>query len=178
MTAATTEVDLSAEAIERVLEARAAQLAQSVAQSDRDHHLRPYLRFALGDARFAIDATEARRILEPRWITRVPGAPPELPWVLQTDGQVLSVLDLRSLLGSADGGTRERQRVLLLGRHAGFGVAIDDVLDLAAWDSRDIRPVDGDERLPFVEGRGPDLTVLLSVSALRSTIQRRVGPRR
>ncbi len=61
-----------------------------------------YLTWTAGDARFAIPVGGCREITRTPRLTRVPGAHPALPGVTNLRGEVVTLLDLRTLLGMPD----------------------------------------------------------------------------
>lgn len=57
------------------------------------------LTFHLGPDRYAVGAGYSRRIVQPRPLTRVPGAPAFLPGLINLHGRLAPVIDLARLLG-------------------------------------------------------------------------------
>lgn len=82
----------------------------------------PALVFGLGEERFALPGERVREVLRWREPTPVPGAPPLLAGILVQRGVILTVVDVRRLLGFATPPP---------GRSARFIVQHDDELRLA-----------------------------------------------
>ena len=96
--------------------------------------------FFLGVEGFAVDLAHVRRVLRPDRIARVSGAAPEVLGLMNCQGEVLCVLDLRRILSSgketAPPAATEGKFIVVL-RHgekeAGFLVdAVRDVMELSA----------------------------------------------
>ena len=101
---------------------------------------RSLLVFFLGVEGFAVDLAHVRRVLRPDRIARVSGAAPEVLGLMNCQGEVLCVLDLRRILSpgkeTAPPAATEGKFIVVL-RHgekeAGFLVdAVRDVLELSA----------------------------------------------
>lgn len=101
---------------------------------------RALLVFFLGEEGFAVDLAHVRRVLRPSRIARVSGAAPEVLGLMNCQGEVLCVLDLRRILGTgkenASPADTEGKFVVILrheGKEAGFLVdAVRDVRELPA----------------------------------------------
>ena len=64
---------------------------------------RSLLVFFLGAEGFAVDLAHVRKVLRPARIARVSGAAPEVLGLMNCQGEVLCVLDLRRILSSREG---------------------------------------------------------------------------
>jgi purine-binding chemotaxis protein CheW len=89
-----------------------------------------HVRFRVGDESFALPVTQVLEVAEVGALAPVPGAPPSVLGVRNLRGQVLPVIDLAAVLGTAR--AQEAETLVVTeeaGRRAGF--AIDEVTDVA-----------------------------------------------
>jgi chemotaxis signal transduction protein len=101
---------------------------------------RSLLVFFLGAEGFALDLAHVRKVLRPSRIARVSGAAPEVLGLMNCQGEVLCVLDLRRILSpgkeTAPPAATEGKFIVVVqhgGKEAGFLVdAVRDVTDLPA----------------------------------------------
>ena len=88
-----------------------------------------HVRFRLGDESFALPVAQVLEVAELGALAPVPGAPPSVLGVRNLRGQVLPVIDLATVLGSARADEAEKLVITeKAGRRAGF--AIDEVTDV------------------------------------------------
>jgi purine-binding chemotaxis protein CheW len=107
---------------------------------------RSLLVFFLGAEGFAVDLAHVRKVLRPDRIARVSGAAPEVLGLMNFQGEVLCVLDLRRILSSgkeaAPPAATEGKFIVVFqhgGKEAGFLVdAVREVTDLP---SSSVHPV-------------------------------------
>jgi purine-binding chemotaxis protein CheW len=98
--------------------------------------VRSFLVFLSGSEWFAADLAYIRRVLRPAAIARVSGAAPEVLGLMNYQGEVLCVLELRRILGGeASGETAADDKFIVVlhygGREAGFLVdSVEDVWEL------------------------------------------------
>jgi len=137
---------------------------------------RSLLVFSLGAEGFAVDLANVRRVLRPTRIARVSGAAPEVLGLMNCQGEVLCVLDLRRILGTGEEkvSTAEMEEKLIIviqhgGKDAGFLVdAVRDVMDLPASSIQPVLDSVDPSRARLFEGtvaRGGQFVGLLSPSA-------------
>jgi chemotaxis signal transduction protein len=99
---------------------------------------RAFLVFSLGKEWYAIDLVHVRKVLRSSPFARVPGAVAEVIGLMNSQGEVLCILDLGKVLGSpseSDVSTEGKFIVVLqaAGKEAGFLVdSVDDVWEVAA----------------------------------------------
>ncbi len=99
--------------------------------------------FTLGGEGFAIEVRYAREVVVIDEFTIVPRGPSYLVGVVNLRGLILSIVDIRALLGLATRPVGRGARVLVVAAGSGqVGVAVDAVLGLTSFD----------EVLPFGEG--------------------------
>lgn len=107
---------------------------------------RSLLVFFLGVEGFAVDLAHVCKVLRPARIARVSGAAPEVLGLMNCEGEVLCVLDLRRILspGKETGppAATEGKFVVVL-RHGGkeAGILVDTVRDATEHPASSIHPV-------------------------------------
>ena len=107
---------------------------------------RSLLVFFLGAEGFAVDLAHVRKVLRPGRIARVSGAAPEVLGLMNCQGEVLCVLDLRRILSSgkeiAPPAATEGKFIVVIqhgGKDAGF--LVDAVRDVAELPASSVHPV-------------------------------------
>jgi purine-binding chemotaxis protein CheW len=90
-----------------------------------------HVRFQVGDESFALPVRQVLEVADLGPLAPVPGAPPSVLGVRNLRGQVLPVIDLASVLGTARANDQATRLVIAEegGRRA--GLAIDAVTDVA-----------------------------------------------
>lgn len=137
---------------------------------------RSLLVFFLGAEGFAVDLANVRKVLRPGRIARVSGAAPEVIGLMNCQGEVLCVLDLRRILGTGKEkvSTAEMEEKLIVviqygGKDAGFLVdAVRDVMELPASSVHPVLDSVDPSRIRLFEGTvacGGQFVGLLSPSA-------------
>jgi twitching motility protein PilI len=101
--------------------------------------------FRLGSEQFIASRDDVREVMPlPDMMTRVPGAKPWLRGVTNVRGQLLTIVDLRSFLGSGGKGPDRHGRVLVLAsRDVPTGLIVDQVFGF-----RRFLPTEFDEQAP------------------------------
>ena len=107
---------------------------------------RSLLVFFLGSEGFAVDLVHVRKVLRPSRIARVSGAAPEVLGLMNCQGEVLCVLDLRRILSpgkeTAPPTATEEKFIVVIqyaGKEAGF--LVDAVRDVAELPASTVQPV-------------------------------------
>jgi purine-binding chemotaxis protein CheW len=100
---------------------------------------RSFLVFSLGKEWYAIDLVSVRKVIRPVPFARVPGAMPEVLGLMNSQGEVLCILDLRKILGKPAGESdilSDGRLVIVVaagGKEAGVLVdTVDDVWEMPA----------------------------------------------
>jgi len=122
-----------------VLEERARALARPAASASSGDTLEA-VTFALADERYAIESRYVVEVLRLRELAPLPGAEPPIFGVTVWRGELLTILDLRSVLGLAVTALNDLSRVIVLGvDRPAFGVLADAILDLVTFPASDVR---------------------------------------
>ncbi len=99
---------------------------------------RSFLVFSLGKEWYALDLAGVRKVIRPVPFARVPGAMPEVLGLMNSQGEVLCILDLRRILGMpAEKAALSEGRLVIVvaagGKEAGVLVdTVDDVWEMPA----------------------------------------------
>lgn len=124
-----------------VLRARAADLARAPA-ADRPGRTISAVVFMLGDERYALDSAVVLQVAVLRELTPLPGARAPLHGVTQWRGDVLTVLDLRSVLGASLRGITDLGRLVVVeGEGRAFGILVERLVGIMEIDAAALRPL-------------------------------------
>lgn len=131
---------------------------------------------SLGGDIFAVDVQSVREVVVFEVITRVPLAPPPVIGVANLRGEVIPLVDVRSLLGIVPRRPQRFTKALVVAGEPGVvAVAIDEVLALEAFDgvtalSDAARKKYGGCAIGFL-ARGPALVTLLDATKLIAAVR-------
>ena len=115
--------------IQEILRNRAKELASVVEEEQEDDSGREALEFLLSGERYAIDMEYIKEVALLREITQLPGIPPFILGIISLRGSIISIVDLRTLLGLPPKGLTDYNRIIVL--HGGtmtFGVLADAIV--------------------------------------------------
>jgi purine-binding chemotaxis protein CheW len=160
----TPSLDPGAEAL---LKRRAVQLARLPTSPDAGDEVE-ILVCHLGDERYAVETRHLRAVQWVSGITPVPCTPSFVVGIVSVRGEIVTLLDLATMIGLGSTATVEDKRsqpVLLLGLPGTrSGLVVDEVLGVERLNLDALQPsLSGRE---FTRGIGPDNVVLLDLEAL------------
>jgi purine-binding chemotaxis protein CheW len=152
-----------------VLRRRAAALAR-VPVRDTAQELVSAVVFELGSERYALAAAVVLQVTPLRELTPLPGAAAPLLGVTYWRGSVLTVFDVRGLLGVRVRGLTDLGRLIVLEGHShDFGILADAATDVQDVDLAALRPLEtrpgADDAL--LRGITDDALLVLDEDALR-----------
>ncbi len=151
-----------------ILEARARLLAR-VSVAPVVEGTEEFLLFRLSRENYAVESKYVFAVFRLVDITPLPGAEAPLYGVTGWRGDVLTILDLRTVLGSPANALDDLVRVVVLGdRRVAFGILADDVSSTTSIGPSDIFPIPDDHARPreYLKGITRDATLLLDAPAL------------
>jgi purine-binding chemotaxis protein CheW len=151
-----------------VLRERAAALAR-VPRMARSTTLMPTVVFQLSDELYAIDARVVLQVIALRDLTPLPGARAPLFGVTHWRGDVLTILDLRDLLGVRQRGVTDLSRVVVVdGGRAPFGILADAARDFIDIDVSSLSGLPDEDRArrELVRGITHDAVLVLDTDGL------------
>ena len=109
-----------------VLEERARALAQIPSRPPSASEVLEVVTFDLGNECYAIATCQVRRVVKREQLTPIPGTSELLVGVINLQGEILAVFDLRVLFGITRQGPTEWSRVVVLGEERDeFGILAD-----------------------------------------------------
>jgi chemotaxis signal transduction protein len=163
----------SPQELERIFSERARALSE--ASDDRDQISGQILfSFVHAGIRLAVDTASVLRILRPRPVTVLPGAPSHLNQVFYEAGRIVSLADVALLLGRSTAAHSGARIVLLEGKSAWLGVVTDSVLGPTRIDTARLGAPSPhlDPRIArCVRGVGDDMTVVLDGALLVESLR-------
>lgn len=125
-----------------ILEARARRLARRVETDDAAASGVQMLRFVVGRERFAVETRFVFAVMQLVDLVPLPGATPPVAGLTRWRGDVLTVLDLRRVLGGAPGALDDLGQVIVLGHAAPeFGVLADGIDAIVSVDPGALHPL-------------------------------------
>jgi purine-binding chemotaxis protein CheW len=117
------------------------------------HNLKEYVTVMIGGQMFGLPILRVQDVFAPERLTRVPLAPAEVAGVLNLRGRIVTLIDMRCLLG-LEGRKDEAQPMAVGVEHAGesYGLLIDSVGEVLKLDdaAREPNPINLDPRLARV----------------------------
>lgn len=156
-------------AVQRILDARAAQLAIALTGNVRQADEFEVAACTVGSERFGFPVRHLREIVPLPPVTRLPHAPPWILGVAHVRGTLLSVVDL-GLLCTVRGASLRKHLAVVQAPDGPIGFTIDEVLACRAVSAsrleQDLRER-SDQRAAL--GVTPDLLVVLDVPKLLAT---------
>ena len=166
------EETISEKQLGAVFAERAEALARAVQADDGEGV--DLLTFMRGGMSFALELSSVLRVLSPRRLTRIPGAPRRLDRVFYEGGRVISALDPIALFddGAEDSSAAE-PIVLLEAAGARLGIRATSVLGPRRFRTEDLTPPSVALEAAVaacVKGIAQDLTVVLSGASLVRTL--------
>lgn len=139
--------------VERLLHERAEKLSQPPRGREEENDSLRLIEFRVGDERYAVDADSVIEIQPLVSWTRIPCAPPALAGVVNLRGRIVTMVDLRPLLGLPFEGPQEDAYVVVVENPRGERAYSDplailaDALPRTRGVPRSAVPVGGDEAI-------------------------------
>jgi purine-binding chemotaxis protein CheW len=155
-------------AIEAILRRRAAQLAQSPPEGEHRDDVEVLI-CRLGTERYAMQTADLRAVQWTPTITPVPSTPETVLGIVSVRGEIVTLLDLRRLLGLPAAPDPDGPRPALLLGLPGLraGLVVDEVLGVERLTLADLQPsLSGRE---FTRGLTADGIILLDLGQLMAS---------
>ncbi len=154
----------------KALRERARQLAKEPSREGFLEEGELYLEFSVGSERYAIEAACVREVYPLKRITPVPCTPSFVLGIVNLRGQIVSVIDIREILGIRDSSISDAAKVVVLfTQDLEAAIVIDDVLGIKTVSSKDVTDdlsLTQTEGIEYISGVTRDRTVLLDVKRL------------
>ena len=147
---------------ESVLDLRARALARPVVRVGEAAG-RLVLLFTLGGEQLALEAAWLMGVTKLSTLAPLPGAQPPVRGVTVWQGELLTVLDIRALLGIPTSALSDMTRLLVIGQQrARFGLIVDAVGDVVDFAEARILPApDNSPARPYLVGVTADARLIL-----------------
>jgi purine-binding chemotaxis protein CheW len=159
------------EQVRAVLEERARALARPLRMSAPIDDLE-VVTFALANERYAIESRYVFEVFRLEDLSPLPGAKPPVFGVTAWRGELLTILDLRTVLGLPVTALNDLSRVLVLGAdRPAFGILADAVQDLVRLPASEVRqlPEGVAAKREYLHGVTADAVLVLDVQQLLRT---------
>jgi purine-binding chemotaxis protein CheW len=156
---------------QQLLEARARALAKPVEDVRGRDEIR-LMAFSLGGERYAIELGHVIEVFRVESLSPLPGAPAPVVGITAWRGELLTVLDLRPVLGQPTQGLDDLRFALALGEErAPIGLLVDGVDEILSVASRRIGPAPEGVAVhrEYVRGVMADARVVLDAERLVDT---------
>jgi purine-binding chemotaxis protein CheW len=154
----------------RILEDRARQLARRTSYDRNATFGVDMLTFALGRERFAIESRYVYAAFPLHELVPLPGATPPVVGLTRWRGDVLTVADLRRLVGLTTGALDDLSRVIVVGDSGPeLGILADTLSDIESIDPSQLFATSSDrhgETQLLLRGLTPDAVHVIDVVAL------------
>lgn len=112
-----------------ILSARAKLLAIPVQEDAPDEDGIEVLEFLLSGERYAVPMEYVKEVALLREITTLPGTPPFILGIISLRGSIISIVDLRHILGLPSRGLTDYNRIIVMqGEYMSFGVLADAII--------------------------------------------------
>lgn len=112
-----------------ILSQRARELAVPINKEQKDDLGIEVLEFLLSGEHYAIGMEHIREVALLKEITYLPGTPPFILGIISLHGSILSIVDLRTVLGMPPKGLTDFNRIIVLsGDKMTFGVLADAIV--------------------------------------------------
>lgn len=156
----------------KILKGRARVLAVVPSTAPGEGELINALRFSLGGETYAVENGHIREVLPLPRVTPLPCVPSFVRGIINVQGRIVSLLDLKSILGLPDTGVSPTSSVIIL-QSPGleFGLLADEILGLASIPISSIQtslPTLTDVRAEYLKGVTAEGLVLLDAGKLLS----------
>lgn len=116
---------------EHILKERARLTAQKHAKNILSEDSLSVIEFLLFPERYAIESAYVREVLKITEVTDIPGTPNYIVGVVNYRGSIVSVINMKDLLGLKEKGLTEMNKILLLSNgNMEFGLIADGIFGL------------------------------------------------
>ncbi len=134
---------------------------------------KPWLTFFVDNETYAVGALQTQEVLQQNQVTPVPGAPPHILGVINVRGDIVTVVDTRTVIGCPRAEATKQTRIVLIDVHnETLGLLVDSVVEIVSIKDSEVEPtasaVGGHDYVMGVYYHQEKLTILLSVDKLLS----------
>jgi purine-binding chemotaxis protein CheW len=155
-----------------ILKERARVLAVVPPTAPENEAIIRALQFSLGTETYALESRHIREVLPLPHVTPLPCVPSFVRGIINVRGRIVSLLDMKSILGLPDTGTSPACSVIIIQSPQNeFGVLADEILELAVIPVASIQPslpTLTDIRAEYLKGVTAEGLVVLDAGKLLS----------
>lgn len=110
--------------------------------------------FNLENEQFAVETSKIQTITDVMKVIRVPKAPKYIRGLINLRGSILSLLDIKMLLGMQDKGDESETKniIILKVNDEQVGISVDEVHEVVNADEKSIQKLSDDKNQPFIKG--------------------------
>ena len=145
-----------------------------MSKSDNNLSKKQYITFSLGQERYGIELNEGKEILIPPELTRVPHTPAYVKGVINLRGGVITVLDLKDILGiDQDVKYKEEDKRIIITNIEGItsGFMVDQMQSILTFSIDDIETENKNEmNSEFIKGIYTEANDLIPIIDLKKLI--------
>ncbi|MBF0509627.1 MAG: purine-binding chemotaxis protein CheW [Deltaproteobacteria bacterium] len=124
-----------------ILKERARRLAQEMTEPEKAQDFLEVVGFYLGQERYAVELTHVVEVFPLKDLTPLPQTPPFVLGIFNARGRIISVLDIKKLIGLPDVGLTNLNRVIVLhGDDMEFGLLADSILGVKLIPTDTLQP--------------------------------------
>jgi purine-binding chemotaxis protein CheW len=151
----------------RILDERARALARPAVAASQEHGLE-VITFSLADERYGLESRFVHAVFRLGELARLPGSAAPVFGMTAWRGDLLTILDLRPLLGLRANALNDLGRAIVLGRtRAAFGILADEVHDLVRLPLHAVRePPEGLASREYVRGLSREALLIFDAELL------------
>jgi len=157
---------------ERILKARARELAREPESKEAAEECIEVVGFLLAHEKYAVETAYVREAYPLKEFTRLPGTPPFVLGVLNVRGQIISVIDIKKFFGLPEKGIADLNKIIILHSDSmEFGILADAMLGVHNIPLNKIQPslpTLTDIRQEYLKGITGEREVILDAEKLLS----------
>ncbi|MCF7911214.1 MAG: chemotaxis protein CheW [Candidatus Cloacimonetes bacterium] len=113
---------------QKILKQRAESLAAAIPSAEQKGVCIPVLTFFLADEKYGLEAEYVDRVIALKRFTDIPCTPDYILGMINVQGEILAVLDIKKLFRLPDKGITNLNRVIVVGYEGiKFGILCDEV---------------------------------------------------
>lgn len=155
---------------QKILHQRAQLLAMADTKNHQSEEQIAIVGFSLHPEKYAFEVVNVSEVLTMNELTPIPGTPAFIMGVVNLRGHIISVVNLKTFLGLAEGGLTQLNKIIVIsdGKMI-FGVLADEITGFSSFSADKLLepPVNLSGFLAeFVKGTLTDGTILLSASRM------------
>ena len=165
-------IDIDTEEMKKneILKSRARQLAQEPKATDKDEALFQVLEFTLAEEHYGIELQYIIEVYPMRPFTILPGTPPFLLGIVNLNGKIISVIDIKKFFDLPEKGFSDLNKIILVNSgDMELGILAESVIGDRAVSQRSLQsklPTLDGIRSDYLKGVTKDRLIILDITKL------------